>query len=54
MWGDTALKFELGFEDHPVIAIKRVTISEFNGKSLNSNESSSITINPPIKRTKQL
>lgn len=54
MWGDMANKFELEHSEHPVVAIKRVTISEYNGKSLNSNESSTIAINPQHKRTKQL
>ena len=38
LWGDTANKFDLGSDEHPVIAFKRATVSEFGGKSLNSNE----------------
>ena len=54
IWGDFANKFELKPDEHPVVAIKRATVSDYNGKSLNTNESSSILINPKIKRTKQL
>jgi hypothetical protein len=52
MWGDLACKFDLGSDDHPVIALKRVTISEYNGKSLSTNESTSLQLNPKITRTK--
>ena len=40
IWGDFANKFDLGNDEHPVVAIKRATVSEFNGKSLNSNDDS--------------
>ena len=40
IWGDFANKFDLGSDEHPVVAIKRATVSEFNGKSLNSNDDS--------------
>ena len=54
IWGDFAHKFDLGMDEHPVVAIKRATVSEFNGKSLNSNDDSQIVVNPPHRRTKQL
>lgn len=40
IWGEYANKFDLGSEEHPVLAIKRATVSEYGGKSLNSNEDS--------------
>ena len=52
IWGDFANKFDLGSDEHPVVAIKRATVSEFNGKSLNSNDDSQIVVNPPHRRTK--
>lgn len=37
------------------MAIKRATISDYNGRSLNSNEGSSIEINPRnVRRFQQL
>jgi replication factor A1 len=42
MWGDLACRFEVGTNEHPVVALKRVTVSEYNGKSLNSNENSHV------------
>ena len=44
----------MGHDEHPVVAIKRATVSDYNGKSLNSNDESSIVVNPPHRRTKQL
>ena len=38
IWGDVANKFDLGPDEHPVIAFKRANVSDFGGKSLNSNE----------------
>ena len=40
IWGDFANKFDLGTDEHPVVSIKRATVSDFNGKSLNSNDES--------------
>ena len=52
IWGEFANKFDLGPDEHPVVAIKRATLSDFGGKSLNSNEESVILINPAHRRTK--
>lgn len=38
IWGDTAQKFDLSAEEHPVIAVKRAMVSDYMGKSLNSND----------------
>ena len=54
IWGEFAHKFDLGSDEHPVVAVKRATVSDFNGKSLNSNDDSHIVVNPPHRRTKQL
>jgi hypothetical protein len=54
IWGEFANKFDLGADEHPVIAIKRATVSDWGGKSLNSNEDSQIIVNPPHPRTKVL
>ncbi|CDW78370.1 replication protein a 70 kda dna-binding subunit [Stylonychia lemnae] len=54
IWGDFANKFDLGPDEHPIVAIKRAQLSEFGGKSINSNEDSQIMINPKHKRTDQL
>jgi hypothetical protein len=54
IWGEYANKFDLGSDEHPVLSIKRATVSEYGGKSLNSNEDSQMVINPPHGRTKQL
>lgn len=54
LWGTFAEQFDLGSDEHPVVAVKRVTVSDFNGKCLNSNENSSVVVNPAIKRTKEL
>jgi hypothetical protein len=51
IWGDFANKFDIGPDDHPVLAVKRSTVSEYGGKSLNSNEDSQLTLNPPHPRT---
>jgi len=40
IWGEYAAKFDLGPDEHPVVAIKRATLSDFGGRSLNSNEDS--------------
>ena len=40
IWGEYAAKFDLGHDEHPVVAIKRATLSDFGGRSLNSNEDS--------------
>lgn len=53
-WGNFANQFDLGSDEHPVVAMKRLTVSDYNGKSLNSNDHSSVMVNPPIRRTKQL
>ena len=52
IWGDFANKFDLGQDEHPVVAIKRVTVSDFGGKSLNCNEDSQVLTSPPHYRTK--
>jgi len=44
----------LGSDEHPVVAIKRATVSDYGGKSLNSNDDSQIVVNPAHRRTKQL
>jgi len=54
LWGDAANKFDLGSDEHPIIAFKQATVSDFGGKSLNSNEDTQIILNPPHRRTKQL
>ena len=46
MWGDFAQNFELKPDEHPVMVIKRATVSDYNGRSLNSNEQSTILVNP--------
>ena len=51
-WGNFANQFDLGSDEHPVVAMKRLTVSDYNGKSLNSNDHSSVMVNPPIRRTK--
>ncbi len=38
LWGDAANKFDLGADERPVIAFKHAMVSDFGGKSLNSNE----------------
>jgi hypothetical protein len=38
IWGEAANKFDLGSDEHPVIALKRANLSDFGGKSLNSND----------------
>jgi len=52
IWGEYANKFDLGSDEHPVLAIKRANVSDYGGKSLNSNEDSQMVINPPHGRTK--
>lgn len=40
IWGDYASKFDLGSDEHPVVAIKRGILTDYLGRSLNSNEDS--------------
>ena len=54
IWGDFANKFDLGFDEHPVVAIKRCSVSDFGGKSLNCHEESQILVNPQVKRCREL
>ena len=54
IWGDFASKFEIGNDEHPVIAFKRIQVSDFMGKSLNSNEDSQIIFDVPHPRNKIL
>jgi hypothetical protein len=54
IWGECASKFDLGPDEHPVIAVKRAMVTDYLGKSLNSNDDSQIIINPPHPRTKIL
>ena len=54
IWGDFANKFDLGYDEHPVVAVKRVSVSDFAGKSLNCNEDSQVIVNPPHRRTREL
>ena len=54
IWGDFANKFDLGADEHPVVAIKRVTVSEYGGKSLNCHDDSQVLVNPPHRRTREL
>ena len=51
IWGDYAQKFEIANDEHPVVAIKRVQVAEYMGRTLNSNEDSQFIINPPHTRT---
>uniref|UniRef100_A0A0G4FV06 Replication protein A subunit n=1 Tax=Chromera velia CCMP2878 TaxID=1169474 RepID=A0A0G4FV06_9ALVE len=45
LWGDTCRKFsEDIFQSHPVLAIKGLKLGEFNGRSLNSLNSSSFEL----------
>ena len=54
IWGEFATKFDLGPDEHPVIAIKRAMVSDYLGKSLNSNDDSQIIVEPTHPRTKTL
>ena len=54
MWGICAVTFDVVETEHPIIGVKRATVSDFNGKSLNMNGDSAISINPKHTRTKQL
>eukprot|EP00347_Sterkiella_histriomuscorum_P004404 403360589 len=54
IWGDLANQFDLSIDEHPVIAVKRANLSEFGGRSLNSNEDSQVIVNPSHPRTQQL
>ena len=40
IWGEFAPKLDLGVDEHPVVALKRVQLSDYSGRSLNSNEDS--------------
>lgn len=40
IWGDFANRFDLGADEHPVVAVKRAAMSDFAGRSLNLNDDS--------------
>lgn len=52
IWGEFANRFDLGADEHPVVAVKRASMSNFAGKTLNLNDDSQIILNPPHRRTK--
>ena len=49
-----AAKFDVGENEHPVVAVKRTMVSDYAGKSLNSNDDSQLILNPPHPRTREL
>jgi replication factor A1 len=51
-WGDQATMSE--YDDHPIIAVKAVRVSNYGGKSLNCLEESTIVINPNIKKASEI
>jgi len=50
IWGDFAAKFDLGPDEHPVVAIKRAGLCDYLGKTLNTNDDSMFTVDPPHPR----
>ena len=54
IWGDFAAKFDLGPDEHPIISIKRVSLCEYLGKTLNTNDESQFLLDPPHPRAQQI
>eukprot|EP00029_Vermamoeba_vermiformis_P008576 TRINITY_DN4060_c0_g1_i1.p1 TRINITY_DN4060_c0_g1~~TRINITY_DN4060_c0_g1_i1.p1 ORF type:complete len:640 (+),score=209.03 TRINITY_DN4060_c0_g1_i1:32-1921(+) len=55
LWGDHATNFMLpDGEVHPVLVVKSVKVSDYNGRSLGSTFSSRVEFNPAIDKTREL
>ena len=54
IWGDYARKFDLSPDEHPVVAIKRTSVTEYNGRTLNSNSDSLFLFDPAHSRTQEI
>jgi len=54
LWGDQARKAEDKFQGNPVVAFKKLSVSDFGGKTLSASFSSSIVVSPKIKEAQEL
>eukprot|EP00743_Colponemidia_sp_Colp-15_P012089 GILK01013646.1.p1 GENE.GILK01013646.1~~GILK01013646.1.p1 ORF type:complete len:644 (+),score=126.93 GILK01013646.1:77-2008(+) len=54
IWGDKAQSLESSLENHPIFAIKGARVTDYNGRSLSTINSSYIELNPDLPESIQL
>jgi len=54
VWGDRATKAPTQFANTPVVAFRRVKVSDYGGKSLSSSQTGAVVVSPNIPEAQQL
>eukprot|EP00742_Colponemidia_sp_Colp-10_P012309 GILJ01013801.1.p1 GENE.GILJ01013801.1~~GILJ01013801.1.p1 ORF type:complete len:633 (-),score=108.41 GILJ01013801.1:50-1948(-) len=54
IWGDKAQSLESSLDNHPIFAIKGARVTDYNGRSLSTINSSYIELNPDLSESIQL